>query len=54
MPDISMCSNEECPLRETCYRAQAKPDSYQSFSEFEYNEETESCEYYCPIGQGDD
>jgi len=25
MPDISMCSSKECPKREQCYRAKAKP-----------------------------
>ena len=31
MPDISMCSGFECPLRETCYRYTAKPDERQSW-----------------------
>lgn len=26
MPDITLCSNAECCMRDRCYRAQAKPD----------------------------
>lgn len=25
MPDITMCKNESCPVRKTCYRYMAKP-----------------------------
>lgn len=39
MPDISMCVNNKCPLRDRCYRFTAKPNphrqSYSSFT-FEY------------------
>lgn len=46
MPDISMCANRECPLRETCYRYVAKPNEYrQSYAKFEPTNET-SCEHY--------
>ena len=30
-PDISMCKEEKCPLKEKCYRYTAKPDEYQSY-----------------------
>ena len=48
--DITMCTSTECPQRKTCYRAQAKPDRYQSYSNFEYvcNEES-GFEDYIPI-----
>lgn len=36
MPDISMCATEDCPLSDKCYRKQAKPDEYQSYSKFEW------------------
>lgn len=37
MPDITMCENKKCPLRNKCYRATATPDPYwQSFCVFEY------------------
>lgn len=28
MPDIAMCMNQECPLRERCYRFKAEPNPY--------------------------
>jgi hypothetical protein len=35
MPDISMCSNSTCPLREQCYRHTAVPNEYrQSYGTF--------------------
>ena len=47
MPDISMCDNEQCPLKETCYRFTATPSEFrQAYAKFKYNEETESCDYY--------
>jgi hypothetical protein len=37
MPDISMCENISCPLKESCYRYTATPDEYrQTYGEFEY------------------
>lgn len=38
MPDISMCMNTTCPLRDKCYRATAVPNEYtQSYSVFNLN-----------------
>lgn len=47
MPDISMCLSENCPIKDSCYRAQAKPSAYQSWCDFEYscNEDSGFCEY---------
>lgn len=36
MPDITMCSSKECPMRGSCYRIRAKPDKLQSWTNFEY------------------
>lgn len=36
MPDITMCVNTKCPIREFCYRYRAKPDERQSFAMFEF------------------
>ena len=36
MSDITMCASQNCPEWDKCYRAQAKPDKYQSWSNFEY------------------
>lgn len=49
MPDISMCSNKECPLREGCYRFLATPSEYwQSYCRFEPNKSGE-CTMYWPV-----
>jgi len=48
MPDISMCNNSKCPLREDCYRFKAKPGYYQTYADFEYDEE-EGCDYFMKI-----
>jgi hypothetical protein len=46
MPDISMCMNEECPLKEECYRFTVQPNKYrQSYGNFKPNEEGQ-CVYY--------
>lgn len=31
MPDITMCSGDDCPLKEDCFRYYAKPDKHQSY-----------------------
>jgi hypothetical protein len=36
MPDISMCKNENCIKKESCYRFNAIPSRYQSFADFDY------------------
>ena len=48
MPDISMCRDKHCPIREGCYRYTAIPSEYrQSYADFAYNKELKKCEYYC-------
>ncbi len=47
MPDITMCSGENCPLKEKCYRYKATPWCGQSyFVEIPYNHNENSCEYF--------
>lgn len=51
MPDISMCTNKECPLSNDCFRFMAEPNPYrQSYNRFEpkVNEETKKleCEHF--------
>jgi hypothetical protein len=44
MPDISMCSNNKCYLKDKCYRYTAKPHEYrQSYSSFDYDDSQGSC-----------
>lgn len=36
MPDISKCTNDECPLKNKCYRFTCEPSEYQkSYTRFE-------------------
>lgn len=52
MSDICMCSNIKCNKRDTCYRAQAKPNPhYQTYSEFPGGKD---CEYYWRMKEKDD
>lgn len=45
--DLTMCSSENCPMKDTCYRVQGTPSTYQSWSNFEYscNENSGFCDY---------
>jgi hypothetical protein len=46
MPDISMCQNEECPLKKKCYRFTAKPSPLlQTYAYFKPDEDGK-CEYF--------
>jgi len=47
MPDITMCSNEQCPLAQKCYRYRATPSCYQYYLHFKPDEQG-VCEMYWP------
>ena len=48
MPDISMCQNEECPLRKKCYRYTATPNEHlQAYGWFKPDKEGK-CEAFWP------
>ena len=49
MPDITMCNTIKCKKWNTCYRAQAYPDKYQSVSDFDADTKKKPCEYYWPL-----
>jgi hypothetical protein len=52
MPDIAMCTNTACPLADSCYRKQAKPNEYyQAYHPFEYKIGLNGaeCEYFEPM-----
>lgn len=52
MPDIAMCLNEECPLKETCYRFTATPSEYwQSYMDFKYED---GCKDYIKVENPND
>lgn len=47
MADITMCKGLDCPVKEDCYRFNAKADEYQAyFLEAPYNKEKKQCDYY--------
>ena len=49
MPDISMCENKGCSLKESCYRFKAIPDDMlQCYSSFEQDEDG-NCEYFMKL-----
>ena len=50
MPDISMCENEACDMKEKCYRFMAEPNPYrQSYSD--WDRQRDHC--YAEIQEGD-
>ena len=57
MPEITMCCNFNCPLREKCYRYRAVPSEYrQSFALYRYlvklndkNMPEYECDYFWQI-----
>ena len=51
MADITMCTNTLCPNACDCYRIQAKPGEWQSYSEFKYEVSAKGviCKGYWPI-----
>jgi len=49
MPDITKCKNEQCPLRESCYRFTCKPDpDWQAYTIFEPDKNGE-CSFFWPV-----
>lgn len=51
MPDIAMCLNETCLIKNNCYRFTAKPNPYrQSYCDFKPSKDTSEsgCEDYIP------
>jgi len=49
MPDISMCFNEKCEKRHTCYRFIATPNKFwQSYGTFS-PDKNGNCDYYWKV-----
>lgn len=55
MPDISMCGDENCPLKSECFRFRCIPSEFgQSyFGESPYDEEEKTCDFFAGILGGD-
>jgi len=45
MSDISMCANQECKMRDTCYRANARISEWQSWCDFKPESDTK-CDHF--------
>ena len=45
MPDISMCQNEKCLMKKTCYRFTAVPSIRQVYADFK-PDANGKCEYH--------
>lgn len=52
MVDISMCSNEDCKLKGSCYRYLAQPSNYQTYGLFCPSTDNH-CEYYWGVSNED-
>lgn len=48
MPDITMCANKDCVVKERCYRYMAIPSHYQSVAIFQPNK-NDLCDYFWSI-----
>jgi hypothetical protein len=54
MPDITICTNADCPLSWECWRFNAPPSEQQWVERFECRETADGgaeCEYYQPMTQ---
>lgn len=50
MPDITMCTNEDCPLSFHCWRFNCPPSNYaQSYVKFQPNEDEALDEVECKM-----
>ncbi len=49
MPDISMCGNKNCPSYKKCYRAQANPGHWQSYSYFKPEDGEQKCKSFLQL-----
>lgn len=45
MPDISMCTDHGCSLRDKCYRYTATPGMWQTYAGFSQDEDG-NCDYF--------
>ena len=53
MADISMCSKNDCPSFEKCYRAQATANEWQAYGMFD-NAGESCCDDYVPVSPSRD
>jgi hypothetical protein len=47
MPDISKCTDKDCPSKEECYRWNSPPYEHgQAYGDFKHSESTGKCSYF--------
>lgn len=55
MPDITMCTGEDCERKNACYRFTATPNEYRqsyfTISVYEIVDNKQICNYYTPNGE---
>ncbi len=50
MSDISKCEGVNCRIKKSCFRFTAPINElYQSWSNFEYNQQTRMCDFYWEV-----
>ena len=49
MPDISMCANHYCTLKETCYRYKATPSEFWQSWNNRTQDKDGNCDSYWPL-----
>ncbi len=53
MPDISMCDDEKCHLKNKCYRFRAIPSEHRQSYFLQSPRKDYECDYFCQIEKGD-
>lgn len=48
MPDMQMCSNDECPLSRECYRFLAFPSEWQVYGNFDPKDDG-TCDHFIEL-----
>jgi hypothetical protein len=49
MPDITMCDDKECPMKEQCYRYTAKPNEFRQAYFVNSPKKMDGCDYFTPV-----
>lgn len=51
MPDITMCSGDNCPLKEKCYRYTANPNDLRQSYFMESPYKNDGCEHFLDVSE---
>jgi len=53
MPNMTLCEDDKCPRRESCYRAVAKASYWQSYFSRKPCDDYATCKYFLPLDEKD-